>query len=705
MQSIPSLAIFEASSHPPQQTDGDRHSGQAAHDDTDVNISSDYAGENSMEYAVTSHGNPQPATRLHTEEASQPLQSRDARPQPRADYAELQHATTVQRAEQHRSGQNRAARSFEHLLDSLPDIDLDIPSPPELLQRSDGARAQHSAAEALQAARVPQHTPEAHETRAQHARHDAQSSEQGHRQAPDKQRSAQGGQNFTGAGERREATVTNESAEELYTQPTQKQLKKQKKQGVLVPQVDTALQACRKSVSPGVATIQPSPGSGSLPALASAVESLSKPPASRRRAAGASAHARNAATAGRPRAQRRVPMPQHDASPQPPTRFIADLQMDLAARLLAKQPNLAHGQKSPGMLGMLGRPPSQPDMLLEPRQWQHGTASGIAALEARAAAQQARATHSIQQAAGQAPFGGESLTALLQGGDPSEQGAWPGPAGPSMGLCCRTAEPAPAPSHHTTHAPASAFRAVRSGSNGTGSTVQAPSMESRVMPTVDLQALMRVMAASEQTAVALEQQQLAASYHAASASPSGAVNGLLCRLWGQPSIPLYSLPGIPISLQQPWPAQQAQMQGTPNGIAAHAILQGHPIGMRALQGQPSGLGDGTGPRNPPQQGQITQDALAAALRTLRQESLLHAREAPQRSNGSPAGYAASPQAATQEADPLQAYQLPEARGIQAEARAAFASPSLFALPEGMPATPLAEDASLARLWHGTIEKR
>ena len=381
-------------------------------------------------------------------------------------------------------GNGQRLTAMEQLLASLPDIDI-ATSPDQSQHSSD--RAQRP---------IPGHTKQttknllAGQTQQQHASKEAQSSYQQPSEALAKE--AAGRERHSGS------ELTHAPPSALYAQLTQKELRKEKRKGVLVPQVDTAVQACRMCVSPGIAAIQPSPGSPGLDALARAIEGLSRVPLSASSSRPAEtgklkAHNSNAASVGRARAGKKDAMPQSKASKQSTT-FIADLQMDLAARVLAKHPNLAHAQQLSNI--------PQRDALLSPQQRQQLAAAGISGVQSLAIRQQTMSPSSILQAAAKAAPRDRGVSAFLAYAAPSEHETQPHTDEPDTMQRSQVSEAAAAP---FLSASAPAFQAGPGHPSG-----QYPIVERTGQQTINLQALMNAMAASEHTAAALEQQLTAA---------------------------------------------------------------------------------------------------------------------------------------------------------------------------------------------------
>lgn len=581
-------------------------------------------------------------------------------------------------------GNGQRLTAMEQLLASLPDIDI-ATSPDQSQHSSD--RAQRP---------IPGHTEQttknllAVQTQQQHGSREAQSSYQQPSEALDKE--AAGDERHSGS------ELTHAPPSALYAQPTQKELRREKRKGVLVPQVDTAVQACRVRVSPGIAAIQPSPGSPSLDALARAIEGLSRVPlsasSSRPAETGKSkAHTSNAASVGRPRAGKKDAMPQSKASKQSTT-FIADLQMDLAARVLAKQPKLAHEQQLSNIL--------QRDVLLSPQQRQQLAAAGISGVQSRAIRQQAMSPSSIFQAAAKAAPRDRGVSAVLAYAAPSEHRTRPFTAEPDTMQRSQISEAVAAPF-------LSASTPAFIGGPGHPSG-RSPIMERTGQQTINLQALMNAMAASEHTAAALEQQ-LTAAHQRIPGIPSDAA-GLLTMQAEQQNVPVQTVRGTLIDLQAPCPgsspsrASELQRQLIAQYIDAGVILQGRPITAPSLHGQETGQRQAESGRLPSQERQITEDALSAALQTLRQQSQHYATEASQRHvYGRQATQAVNLQAGMQEAEAHQEYPLSLAMQSQAEAVIAFGSPAQLPFSGSLPGTPMAEDAFLSRLWHTSGKKR
>ena len=571
-------------------------------------------------------------------------------------------------------GSNRRLTVLEQLLDSLPDIELGA-SPGRSLRSADFRAQQRSAQDGAQKrSRTPLPlfvTPE---------------TQRPAQQRIDTATDGRAMQNLLPASLASE-DISNEPASTLYAQPTQKDLRKAKKKGMLVPEVDRALQACRAHISPGVTAVQPSPDSPDTLIRASedlppAHDSASMPSSKTRRASDAAS--------GRTRAKHRVPEPESQAEevPRERTRFIADLQLDLAARVLAKQPDLAHEQLLADALQ--GRS-SRAGSLFSTERQQWGTAAGT---------RQASVPGSRRQTTGRAPFTRGDPSAFLPFAAASQQDA---PSEPGRKQRRRGAASDTAQGLQISWEPAQAF--PMGGHHRGLASMQNPPMPSQV----DMAGLASVMAASEQNAAALEKQ-LAASYQRNAALTGDAGAGWCGTPGGQHSIPLQSLPGIPILLPpdiQQAPALEVHRQTIASYINAGAVVRGRPISNHAHQRQQQTAAAAVqGARQPSHERQAADDALSAALRALRQEALLYTEEAAHRySPAGQASHASGRQSATHHADPHQEYQFSLAMGSQTEAGTMFGSPALLPVPEAVLTSPLAEDTSLTRLWHGPVKKR
>ena len=572
-------------------------------------------------------------------------------------------------------GSNRRLTALEQLLDSLPDIELGA-SPGRSLRSANFRARQDSPEPAQHGAQKRSRTPSPVLV------------------TPEAQKPAQQRIDMATDGRAMQdllleslpsEDISNEPASTLYAQITQKDLRKAKKKGMLVPEVDIALQACRVHFSPGVAAVQPSPDSPDILVrapkhLLPAHDSASTLSSKTRRA--------SAAASGRTRA---APEPESQAEevPRERTRFIADLQLDLAARVLAKQPDLAHKQLLADALQ--GRASRAKSLFLPERQ-QRGTAACM---------RQAVASGGRRQTTGRAPPTCRDSSVLLPPAAVSQQDA---PSGPSRKQRSWGAASDTAQGLQASWDPAQSFQAMRGHSNGLYS-MQNPPMPSQV----DMAGLANVMAASEQNAAALERQ-LVASYQSNAALVGDAGAGLCGTPGGQHSIPLQNLPGIPILLQpdsQQAPVLELHRQTITSYINAGAVVRGRPISNHAHQGQQqTAAAVVQGAKQPSHERQAADDALSAALRALRQEVLLYTEEAAHRH--SPAGqasHASGRQSANRHADTPAEYQFSLATESQTDAGLRFGSPSLLPVPEAVLTTPLAEDTSLTRLWHGPVKRR
>ena len=170
----------------------------------------------------------------------------------------------------------------EQLLGSLPDIELGA-SPGRSLRSADFRAQQHSPEPAQHGAQKRSRTPPP-----LIGTPEAQKPTQ---QRTDTSTDGRAMQNLSLASLPSE-DISDEPASTLYAQPTQKDLRKAKKKGVLVPEVDTVLQACRAHISPGMTAVQPSPDSPDILVRASenlppAHHSASMPSSKTRRASAA----------------------------------------------------------------------------------------------------------------------------------------------------------------------------------------------------------------------------------------------------------------------------------------------------------------------------------------------------------------------------------------------------------------------------------
>ena len=523
---------------------------------------------------------------------------------------ESRHATNTRHAERQGTGQSLTA--MEQLLASLPDIDI-IASPAQL-QRSHDNMAQHPPP-TRQGDSVQEHLPD--QAQQIHAsREVCRSDQEQPHSALHEDATGQGENSGNQANHSNTSEITSEPASFLYAQPTQKQLRKQKRKGVLVPQVDSAVQACRISISPGIAAVQPSPGSLGLDAIVSATEGLLQAPhtaSTSRPALTARAKAQSAqpAYSSRPHPTQKAVAPTHKPS-KPPTHFIADLQLDLAARVLAKQPDLAQMEQ---LSSMQQRGLSYSNMLLSGQQHRSFSPTGAPRLARHAAEQQAFSPGiSLQTAAGAALKAG-SASHLFTYVSPTEQ---PCTADPHASWRSRVADSA-AGAPLTASLPAFDVGSIQSHVAAGG---QSPIMARAGQPPLDLHALICAMVASEHTAAALEQQ-LAASSQRAACIPGKATGSMLSLLTGRQDVPMQTVPGIPMSLQDSWPEGDpiAQNQLVAKYIDAGTIIQGYPISIPTLDEQQTAQWAAPGTRLPSHGFRVTEGALAPVLQTLRQKVL------------------------------------------------------------------------------------
>ena len=615
VMSVPSLAIFEITSQPTQEIEqadlhvqhSDNHSDDALQQDLqrranvhDLTHQHTEDVQNDRQHQCASQqedvsGPPNDADTdsRETRQSGSEQMSRAAHvdmPQPstygveskhsQSGLPDIGHATDTQHAERQGSGQCLTA--MEQLLVSLPDIDI-IASPNQT-QRSQDNRAQHPLP-GRQETSVQEPLPD--QAQQTPARTEVCRSDQ--KQPPSTLHENTTGQEEDSgiqANHSNASDITSEPASFLYAQPTQKQLRTQKKKGVLVPRVDSAVQACRTSVSPGIAAVQPSPTSPGLDAVAIPTEGPSQVPhtASTRRpgvTVRAKAQHATAASPSRPQPVQQAVAPAHKAS-KPPTHFIADLQLDLAARVLAKQPDLAQMEQ---LSSMQQRGLSHSNRLLSARQRQSLSPTGASGSARHAGLRQALSPGSLLQTAAGAAPNGASAPPLFTHAPPSERGGTPPyAADPHASRRSRVADAA-AGAPLTASAPA-----FDVGSTDWQSRVlsggQSPIMGRAAQPQLDLQALMRAMAASEHTAAALEQH-LAGSSQRAACTPGKATGSMLSLLTGPQDAPVQTVPGIPMSLQENWSESDptapsgAQKELVAKYVDAGAILQGHPISISA----------------------------------------------------------------------------------------------------------------------------
>ena len=626
---MPSLAIFQVPSQPPQHMDqvkthaqnsesrSDqplqqeqqrranshklrcRHQAQVQNDwqhicalqQQDVSSPSNEADSDNGDQHTSAHGMGH-TSRSSPEDKPQPSRSGNQSRQSQSALLEVGRAIDLQHGEE-KGTEPRLTVAMEQVLASLPDIDV-ITSP----ERPHHNREEYHLATCQEQNLQEQLSDQAEQmlTSKEACGLDQDQPESVlHEEAM-----GQGAARRNQAGHSNASDITHGPASFHHVQPTQKQLRKQKRKGALVPQVDSAVQACRISIGPGLAAVQPCPGSPGPDYAARAIQGLVQAPhrASISRpelAVRAKAHSAKPAQISRPQPVRRAAAPTHRAS-KLPTQFIAELQLDLAARVLAKQPDLSRGDQ---LSSVQQRGLSHSHMLLSCRQRRNPSATGASALAAHEAAQQASSAGALlHAAAGQAPKQGSAPHNLTHA-RPPKHGSLPCAADPHANRHSGSAMSA-AGALCTTSTPA--FQAV------SPQTCVAPGGQSSIMgragqPPPNLQALMCAMAASEHTAAALEQQ-LAASYQRAAGPPGSSAGSMLSLLTAPDDAPVQTVQGIPISLQGNWPEcdptlpSRAQRQLIVKHINDGAIIQGQPIGVSTLHVQQTAQRAAQGARLP-----------------------------------------------------------------------------------------------------------
>ena len=670
MQSIPSLAIYEATSPPAQQVERERPHSQAA--------------------------TCNPA-------AKQPMWGLLCSPERQPCAKRKQHA----------------ARELEQLLASLPDIDVGPPATPP--EPTGDMQGQHCSSAAVLSSSPVQDTTEDTQLKAQDTCQEAQSPEQKARRARKQQHVPSRSADSAQADDSSNSETTALPATELYVPWTHKQLKRHKRHGKLVPIVHHAVQACKLGAAQGMSVIKAGPDPALVVAIDRALKGTSRAPADSRMLIGTSKtrsiRGRPASTS-RPSAKKKS-MLAADAGPsgrraimvqsstaREPTQFIAELQMDLAARILAKRPGMAgSGQAS----GSLHAGASQARAILAPGKRPHLSASGIAAIKGRAAGQQPSPAGSIFQNIGHLAIGGAGASAF-QRLLPRQQSTLLGAGNPGgIPQNSTVVEQASAFQSSDLRAPTQSLQPASMYPDGLSCPENASAEERHLRPGA-LETLANAMAASEQTAAAVEMQ-FAGSTHRTSGPLSAASYCLPARLAGQESASVQYLRGFPITVEElcpnmtPVQAHAAQQQLAAGHINLSGVLQGHPVGMRDPSTQQRQLSRPQLEPSPSASIPSAQDALSAAMRSFSQETLQLTSAAPQRhiSRGQ-AGRASLSQAGI-EAAHVGHQHAAAISGGQMEAAGLFASPTLLPLVESLPVTPLAEDSTLMGLWNSSSKKR
>ena len=550
----------------------------------------------------------------HVTDPPQPSRSGDGSKHSQSALPEAGHATDAQRAEGQGTGQHLAA-AMEQLLATLPDIDVITSPNPSQHPHDNGEQhplpigKEHNVQEQLS-------------DQAQHMLYGEKvhGSEQEQPQSGlGLEAASQGADMGDQAGHSTASDITSQPAAFLFAHATQQQLRKQKRKGVLVPAVDPAMKACRTRVSPGIAAVQPDPVPPGFEAVARAVQVLSRAP----RTASISEPAqtvRAEAPAAKP-APASVPQPMRMAVPplprasQPPTNFISELQLDLAARVLAKQPELAQGLQQLASVQQTGL--SHSHMLLSGRQRQNNCAPGAPELATHAATGQTCSAECLNQSAARL---------ALKEGVAMHHSIHAAPAGHRKHA--RAADPRARQRSRSGRSAAAGMctastPAFTAGSpqSSVATAWQSPIMGRAGLSPLELPALMSAMATSEQAATTLEQQ-MAASFQAAGGPPSAAA-GSMVSLLTEEDVPMPGMSGRPISLQDSWPGSdptqpsETQRQLIAQYIDAGSIIQGQPIGTPTLHAQQPAQRAATGARLPTHAVAVTEDAAFIAPRTMR----------------------------------------------------------------------------------------
>ena len=670
MQSIPSLAIYEATSRPAQQMECERPDSQAV-------TRNAAAGQHVRGLLCSPERQPCAKRRQH------------------------------------------AARELEQLLASLPDIDVGAPATPP--DPKNNMQGQHCSSQAVLSSSLVQDTTEDTQPKAQAPCQGAQSPERRARRARKLQHVPPRSADSAQAADSSESETTALPATVLYEPWTHKQLKRHKRHGKLVPIVHHAVQACKLGAAQGMSVIKAGPDPALVVAIDQALKGASRAPADSSMLMGTlktrSIKGRPAST---PRASaKKRAMPAADAGPsgrrtimvqsstaREPTQFIAELQMDLAARILAKRPSMtASGRAS----GSLHAGASQARAILAPGKRPHLSAPGIAAIEGRAAGQQPSPAGSTFQNMGHFAIGGAGASAfqrLLS----RQQSTLLGAGNPGVMPQNNTVvEQASAFQSSDLRAPTQSLQPASMYPDGL-SCLESASAEERHLRPGALETLANAMAASEQTAAAVEMQ-FAGSTRRTSGPLSTASDRLLARPAGQESGSAQYLRGFPITIEElcpgmtPMQAHAAQQQLAAGHIDLSGVLQGYPVSMRAPSTQQGQLSRAQLEPSPGASMPSAGDALSAAMRSVSQETLQLTGAAPQRhTSRGQAGRASLSQAGT-EAAHVGHQHASAISGGHTEAAGFFASPMLLPLVESLPVTPLAEHDTLMGLWNSSSKKR
>ena len=542
----------------------------------------------------------------HVSGAPQPSVSAEEGIHSQSALPEAEHASELQPAEGQGTGQHLTA-AIEQLLAILPDIDV-ITSPNHSQHPPDNGEQYPlpTPEEGNVQEQLPMQAQQMPASEGVHGSDQKQPQAALHHEA-----ASQGAEKRDQAGHSNASDITSQPASFLFAHPTQKQLRKQKRNGVLVPVVDPAMKACKTRISPGIATVQPDPVPPGYEAVARAVQVLSRAlhaasVSGPMRTVGAEAQAAQPAPASMSQPVREaVPLPVKAL--EPPTNFITELQLDLAARVLAKQPDLAQGAH---LSSMQQKGLSHSHMLLSSRQRQSSSVTGALGLAAHAAAQQAFSAGSLPQiAARAAPMEGVASPRSTYAA-PAEHQTRACAADPSANQRSRVTKSAAGPKF-TASTPAFITGSPQS-CLATGG--QSPITGRASQPPIDLQALVSAMGTSEHAAASLEQQ-LVASFQAAGGPPGmPAAAGSMVSLLTEQDMPLPSVAGRPISLQNSWPESdprqpsETQRQLIAQYIDAGAIIQGHPVGSPALRTQQTAQRAATGARLPSHAVTVLEDA-------------------------------------------------------------------------------------------------
>ena len=670
VQSIPSLAIYEATSPPAQQMECERPDSQAV-------TRNAAAGQHVRGLLCSPERQPCAKRRQH------------------------------------------AARELEQLLASLPDIDVGPPAtPPDPTSNMQG---QHCSSQAVLSSSLVQDTTENTQPKAQGTCQEAQSPERRARRARKMQHVPLRSSDSAQAADSSHSETTALPATVLYEPWTHKQLKRHKRQGKLVPIVHHAVQACKLGAAQGMSVIKAGPDPALVVAIDQALKGTSRAPADSSMLIGTSkTRSIKGRPASTPRASaKKKAIPAGDAGPlrrraimvqsstaREPTQFIAELQMDLAARILAKRPSVtASGRAS----GSLHAGASQARAILAPGKRPHLSASETAAIKGRAVVQQPTPAGSTFLKMGHLAIGGAGASAF-QRLLPRQQSTLLGGGNPG-GMPQHSTVVDQASAFHSSdlRAPTQFLQPASMYPDGL-SCLESVSAEERHLRPGALETLANAMAASEQTAAAVEMQ-LAGSTHRTSGPLSAASDRLPARPAGQESASVQYLRGFPITVEElcpgmtPMQAHAAQQQLAAGHIDLSGALQGYPVSMRAPSTQQGQLSQAQLEPSPGASMPSAGDALSAAMRSFSQETLQLTSATPQRhTSRGQAGRQPFSQAGTQAAHAGH-WHAAAASGAQTEAAGVFASPTLLPLMESLPVTPLPGDDTLMGLWHSSGKKR